>query len=347
MNCGKTEDWAHQYLRCSQCHTSHYCSNVCQREHWEKHKKLCQAISEVELRERASVETLKTSFSSHLTPRQRSKLTKLVGRKCVVSCLIQGEKVNALWDTGAQVCVVSKHWKEINLPNEPVRDISELLGEDGLNLQAVNGTKIAYDGWIEVEFQLVGEDGYSEPLTVPILIGSEDNQEYPIIGFNVIEEVIKKSSSPNTTSLLPRIVNDSFPSVKEGEARALVNFIQSMDDEADTGTLRVGRQDICVPPGETVRVKCQVHFGLLEEDLPVVFEPKEEGAWPEGLEVQGCLHRISLRSSSRMYVPVCNNTEREMTLRRRTELGTIQLVQSVTPLPVEAEQKQKKEEGET
>lgn len=347
MNCGKREDWAHQYLRCSQCHTSHYCSKVCQREHWEKHKKLCQAISEVELRERASVETLKTSFSSHLTPRQRSKLTKLVGRKCVVSCLIQGEKVDALWDTGAQVCVVSKHWKEINLPNEPVRDISELLGEDGLNLQAVNGTKIAYDGWIEVEFQLVGEDGYSEPLTVPILIGSEDNQEYPIIGFNVIEEVIKRSSSPNTTSLLPRIVNDSFPSVKEGEARALVNFIQSMDDEADTGMLRVGRQDIRVPPGETVRVKCQVHFGLLEEDLPVVFEPKEEGAWPEGLEVQGCLHRISPRSSSRMYVPVCNNTEREMTLRRRTELGTIQLVQSVTPLPVEAEQKQEKEEGET
>ncbi|KAL9956080.1 hypothetical protein ACROYT_G037503 [Oculina patagonica] len=180
------------------------CWNFCQREHWEKHKKLCQAISEVELRERgpkAGVETLKTSFPSHLTPRQRSKLTKLVGRKCVVSCLVQDRKVDALWDTGAQVCVVSKYWKEINLPNEPVRDISELLGEDELNLQAVNGTKIAYDGWIEVEFQLTGEDGYSEPLTVPILIGNEDNQEYPIIGFNVIEEVIKRSSSPNKTSL--------------------------------------------------------------------------------------------------------------------------------------------------
>ena len=36
-----------------------------------------------------------------------------------------------------------------------------------------------------------------------------------------------------------------------------------------------------------------------------------------------------------------------MTLRRRTELGTIQLVQPVTLLPVEAEQKQEKEEGET
>jgi len=73
--------------------------------------------------------------------------------------LLQGKKLDALWDIRAQVCVASKYWKEINLPNEPVRDISELLGEDGLNLQAVNGTKIAYNGWIEVEFQLAGEDG--------------------------------------------------------------------------------------------------------------------------------------------------------------------------------------------
>ena len=105
---------------------SHYCSKACQREHWEECIKLCQAISEVELREKepkASGKTLKTSFPSHLTPR---KLTKLVGRKCVASCLVQGKRVNALWDTGAHVCVVSKYWKETNLPNEPVRDIGEL-----------------------------------------------------------------------------------------------------------------------------------------------------------------------------------------------------------------------------
>ena len=68
--------------------------------------------------------------------------------------MVQGKKVNALWETGAQVCVASKCWKEVNLTNEPVRDIIELLGEDDLGLQAANGTKIEYDGWIEVEFQI-------------------------------------------------------------------------------------------------------------------------------------------------------------------------------------------------
>ena len=197
-----------------------------------------------------------------------------------------------------------------------------------------------------MEFQ----DGYSEPLTVSILIGSHDNQEYPIIGFYIIEEVIKRSSSPSTAIVFPRIVNDSFPTVKEGEARAIVNFIQTMDEETDTGLLRVGKHDIRDPPGETVRVKCQVHFGPSEEDLPVVFESKEEGMWPEGLGVNGCLNRIPSGRSSRMYVPVCNHTDQLVTLHKRTELVTIQLVQlvqSVTPLPVQANEEQIEGDNET
>lgn len=77
--------------------------------------------------------------------------------------------------------------------------------------------------------------------------------------------------------------------MKEREAKAPVNFIQTMEDEADSSMLRAGKKDIRVPPGETVRVKCQVHFVPPEEDLPVVFEPKEEGAWPVGQGVTGCL----------------------------------------------------------
>lgn len=39
------------------------------------------------------------------------------------------------------------------------------------------------------------------------------------------------------TSLLLQIVDDSFPSVKEHEAKAPFNFIQTMEDEADTSML--------------------------------------------------------------------------------------------------------------
>ena len=104
---------------------------------------------------------LKISAPAHLTPRQHSKLTKLVGRRYIVICSLQGKKVDAPWDTGAQACIISKSWRDAYLPDVTVRDISELLGERELDPKVANGTAFFYDRWIEVQFQLLGEYGQS------------------------------------------------------------------------------------------------------------------------------------------------------------------------------------------
>ena len=142
-------------------------------------------------------------------------------------------------------------------------------------------------------------------------------------------------SLPNHKFEISCCVSDSFPSVVGNRVQALVNFLQTKEQEADTRVLRDGRHHVYLAPGETVRIKCPVHFGQLEEDLPVVFEPKEEETWPEGLEVRECLGRVLAGSSSRIFVPVHNQTQRGITLHKRTELGTMQLAQSVNLLPVE------------
>ena len=50
-----------------------------------------------------------TTFPCHLKPRQQAGLTKLVGRRCIGKCLIQGKEVKAPWDTDSQVCVLSRN----------------------------------------------------------------------------------------------------------------------------------------------------------------------------------------------------------------------------------------------
>lgn len=152
-----------------------------QQEHWGEHKILCEAIRELETLNQSSAKgegELKISAPAHLTPRQHSKLTKLIGRRYILSCLLQGKKVHAPWDTAARPCIISKSWKDAYLHDVPVRDISELLGERELDLQVANGTAFLYDRWIEVQFQLLGEYGQSEPITLPILVSRQDNQEY-------------------------------------------------------------------------------------------------------------------------------------------------------------------------
>ena len=72
-----------------------------------------------------------------------------------------------------------------------VRDISELIGEE-LNLTAANGTKIAYSGWVEIEVRLTSSSK-DEPSVIVLFLITNENLEYPILGYNVIEELVQPS----------------------------------------------------------------------------------------------------------------------------------------------------------
>ena len=86
-------------------------------------------------------------FASHLTPKQHVTVARLVGKKCKVSCVFNGVPVEALWDTGAKVSIVSKSWLEEHLPSSKLRNVEELLDEGtGLNLRTANGGTLPFEG---------------------------------------------------------------------------------------------------------------------------------------------------------------------------------------------------------
>ena len=51
-----------------------------------------------------------------LSPCSQNKLLKLVGEKCIVEVIIEGQNYNVLWNTWAQVSLLSKGWVEQNIP---------------------------------------------------------------------------------------------------------------------------------------------------------------------------------------------------------------------------------------
>lgn len=81
---------------------------------------------------------------------------------------------------------MSRKWQQTHLPLEVLTNFEELLGAgEELNLEAMDGKDIPFDGWIEVRFKLAGDDTTADELTVPVLVGQKE-QEYLIIGFNVV-----------------------------------------------------------------------------------------------------------------------------------------------------------------
>ena len=92
--------------------------------------------------------------------------------------------------------------------------------------------------------------------------------------------------------------------------------------------------------------KCQIHFGPVPEGMPVIFELKEDSEFPDELELGEEFTKIAPGTSSHVTILVRNNTDRNILLKRRTELGRVHMVKSASSIPNPADQKYTREEEE-
>ena len=115
------------------------------------------------------------TYVSHLTPAEHSK----VGKRCMVHCQLNGQKVHLLWDTGAEVSLIQ--WLDEHLPDLPLRNIESLL-DDGteLDLKTANGSCMPYEGFVVVQFKL--ETSTVDQTIVPMLV-THETLHSPISGY--------------------------------------------------------------------------------------------------------------------------------------------------------------------
>jgi len=273
VNCQKVAVTVQVFKQCSGFKAVRYCGHKCQKHHWSSHKGLCQANQQLEAQGTSEVVNGDGYvFASHLTPKQQITVAKLVGKKFMVSCALNRVPFEALWDTGAQVSIVSKSWLSKNLSSSKLRNIEELLREEAeLNLRAANGGIIPFTGWVEVQFQIASDTHSSVPLTVPILV-ARDEREHPIIGYTVIDETIKDGTQVQGESdgAVSDIMNAAFRDLTVESVNALVDFVRRPAEEY-LCVLRGSKNNTTVPQGQTVMVPCRVDCGPLERRIPVLF----------------------------------------------------------------------------
>ena len=119
----------------------------------------------------------------------------LIGKKMEIACLIEGVEVKMLWDTGAQVSLISESWLQENfLPTEyTIRPVSELIDGEELSIEgAVAGSAIPYIGYTPLSFQLGRVQ--RQQLLVPFLVTTAKTS-IPIVGSNEMQAVININNS--------------------------------------------------------------------------------------------------------------------------------------------------------
>ena len=324
-------DCRKKLLQCSACQSVRCCSVHCQNVHWPKHKVLCKAIKELSEREASKEKGLGDAQDrGHITPRQQERIVRLVGRKCVVDCYLEDKPTEVLWDTGAQLSIVSEDFLQSLLPTVQIRDIKQLLGTDGsISLQAANGTDIPYCGWVEIGVRLTNEN--ETEIRVPFLV-TKENIEQPIIGFNVIELMVKNTEGNEGDVLLERM-SRRFKVSKSGDLQALISLIRTTNSD-ELCLVKSTKKPHTVPAGETVHLPCRANTGPIHRKTPVIFEPDELATWPSGLAVHESLTTVKEGDATIFSVPVTNNTNLDITLPGRVVLWRLHLVRSVTPVEV-------------
>lgn len=136
-----------------------------------------------------------STYESHLSSQCHLKLLNLIRKKCIINCFIDGVATKALWDMGSQICLINEEWRASHLPPTTVRSMEEILGCGTLVGKAVNQTSIPFIGWVEIKFQLGEEEAQQPELLVPMLVSHDSGVAgVPIVGYNVIEQLLKISN---------------------------------------------------------------------------------------------------------------------------------------------------------
>jgi hypothetical protein len=161
---------------------------------------------------------------------------------------------------------------------------------------------------MEVSFKLASRSS-DKHVFVTILV-ARGSLEHIIIGYNVIEEVIKDQSDMAS-------MRSSFPTVKQENITALLQFILSETD-GDICSVKTTKNDITIPGGATIHISCRANSRTSRgSKIRVLFEPNPEQAWPTGLEIPDNLTSITSGNSSRVDIQVKNVTNHSIIMPGR------------------------------
>lgn len=272
-------------------------------------------------------------YPTHITPRNQVRVAQLVGPKCSVKCLLNKQPTTALWDTGAQVSILSEETLKANSILSEIKPIEQLIGAGTLNLQAANGTSIPYSGWVEVNVCL--QDETSPELLVPFLV-TKQRLDLPIIGYNVIEMIIKSAVDNGQSGSLLKGIQNFLPHNNTDSIVELIDVIANNEPDVFCSVKSI-KKDIVIAPAQTVSVPCRSNTGPIHRPTPVIFEPEEAGDWPTGLVIQDELKTLKVGDCAILRIQVTNTSTRDIRIPGRTVLGHLQLVRSVTPVELKCQ----------
>ena len=320
--CGETEN----VRRCGRCKSTAYCSKECQISHFYIHTPWCSTIESLEKLEKEKRYEGRTVRQGHVDWKTQSKMLKLVGKKPIIECFLDGGKFKMLWDTGSMICLVSRKWVRKHFPDKEIISLASFLERENLTelkLKAANATEIKLDGVVVVQF---GISEGEEEVSVPMLVTSDEITQ-PILGYNVIEDWILNGSANQRTALKMALKSEQGPV----EIDSLAALMGERAKNEDFLTEVKAASTVTVPAGRRIKIKCRVKAIANDEEQTVYFSPKlvEED---EELTISETVCKLKRGKTNYVIIDVMNLTRKDKKLYKGSVVGSVHSVAAVIPM---------------
>lgn len=116
--------------------------------------------------------------------------------------------------------------------------------------------------------------------------------------------------------------------IESQKAEVIVNFIQTKESTHCQTRVRVSRHDVVVHPGRVAHIRCKVPADFTPS--VALFEVNHPDHRLEQLDLGDGLVEIHHTSQPYVEIPVCNNTQQDVTLGSFTVLGSIKSVEKIS-----------------
>lgn len=153
----------------------------------------------------------------------------------------------------------------------------------------------------------------------------------PLLGFNVIEEIIRENYDCANNMSLIDLLSEALQ-MQKGATETLVSTVNSnlLQECTASCIVKTGKSGATIPCGQVIEVKCRVRTG--HKGGTMMFEPASESFIPEGLELFPAVVNVPPGASKTVKIPVQNSTNHNIYLPQRLVLGNIEPISEIRPV---------------
>ena len=239
---------------------------------------------------------------------------RLVGSRNTAAIYIDGIATTALYDTGAELQLISKEFCEQNkLKIQPIEQLIECKGVVGTGL-------LEYDGYVEVNVQIPGRD-FSEDHLFLVSSMMNSQKDMPVIVGNFFIDSLNK--------YLKNLSQEEFETLDKTVQNVYFARIEAS---------RIKEQYGCEPPLGSVRttkaytIPANSHIGIhgLTKvkhgcwSVNMVNENPQITPLPHGLKTENTLSQLS-PGSNRILVAMSNYSDKDITIPAKTIISQLSL----------------------